>query len=105
MDLKELERKYKGLQKKLHPDLFTRKSEVCSSRVVHLLQIKAEVLQTEIYLGQQRERSYSADQSSHVIQAYHTLVKPLQRARYMVRLPTYTLENHLKPSDDWHAFN
>ncbi|BBN03027.1 molecular chaperone HscB [Marchantia polymorpha subsp. ruderalis] len=60
VDSKELEQRYKSLQKKLHPDLMSSKS--------------------------QKEQGYSADQSSHVIQAYFQLLKPLSRARYLLGL-------------------
>ncbi|KAG0572155.1 hypothetical protein KC19_VG072900 [Ceratodon purpureus] len=59
-DLKVLERKYKQLQKFLHPDLSSRKSK--------------------------REQVYAADQSAQVIKAYYTLLDPLSRAQYMLRL-------------------
>ncbi|KAH9308021.1 hypothetical protein KI387_035932, partial [Taxus chinensis] len=60
VDTKDLEKKYKDWQKKLHPDLFQRKSE--------------------------QEKEYSAQQSAEVIKAYNTLLKPLSRAEYMLQL-------------------
>ncbi|KAJ7570330.1 hypothetical protein O6H91_01G115600 [Diphasiastrum complanatum] len=66
LDLKELEKRYKGLQKKLHPDLFGLKSE--------------------------REREYSAEQSAQVIKAYHTLLPPLSRATYMLHIQGIDVE-------------
>ncbi|KAI4369139.1 hypothetical protein MLD38_017622 [Melastoma candidum] len=59
-DLDALEGKYKEWQKKLHPDLVHSKS--------------------------QRERDYAAEQSARVIEAYHTLSKPLSRAIYILKL-------------------
>lgn len=59
-DPKVLERRYKQLQKFLHPDLSSRKSE--------------------------REQVYAADQSAQVIKAYYTLLDPLSRAQYLLRL-------------------
>ncbi|CAA7394712.1 unnamed protein product [Spirodela intermedia] len=56
----DLEGKYKNWQKKLHPDLVHTKSE--------------------------RERSYAADQSARVIDAFKTLSAPLSRAIYMLQL-------------------
>ncbi|KAL6141613.1 hypothetical protein ACLB2K_059901 [Fragaria x ananassa] len=55
-----LEGKYKDWQKKLHPDL------------VHSISKK--------------EREYAAEQSARVIDAYHTLSKPLARAIYILKL-------------------
>ncbi|GBG93439.1 hypothetical protein CBR_g70174 [Chara braunii] len=60
VDEKELESKYKGLQKRLHPDLFATKSGT--------------------------EKVHSAQQSANVIKAYYTLKRPLSRAVYMVQL-------------------
>lgn len=60
LDLRQLEARYKALQKKLHPDLFATRS--------------------------QEERRFSADQSSRVITAYYTLLRPLPRARYLLEL-------------------
>jgi molecular chaperone HscB len=55
-----LEGKYKDWQKKLHPDLVHSKSE--------------------------REKTYAAEQSGRVIDAYRTLSNPLSRAIYLMRL-------------------
>ncbi|KAJ7975899.1 iron-sulfur cluster co-chaperone protein HscB, mitochondrial [Quillaja saponaria] len=55
-----LEGKYKQWQKKLHPDLVHSKSE--------------------------KERDYAAEQSARVIDAFHTLSKPLSRAIYILKL-------------------
>ncbi|KAH0448517.1 hypothetical protein IEQ34_022317 [Dendrobium chrysotoxum] len=61
-DLKDdnLEGKYKDWQKKLHPDLVHSKSE--------------------------KEKTYAVEQSARVIDAYHTLSKPLSRALYLLQL-------------------
>ncbi|CAI8602329.1 unnamed protein product [Vicia faba] len=56
----DLEGKYKEWQKKLHPDLVHSKS--------------------------QKEKDFAAEQSARVIDAYHTLSKPLSRAIYMLKL-------------------
>lgn len=55
-----LEGKYKDWQKKLHPDLVHSKSE--------------------------KEKAFAAEQSARVIDAYHTLSKPLSRALYLLQL-------------------
>lgn len=60
INISELEKSYKTLQKELHPDKFATKSE--------------------------EEREYSAEQSSHVIGGYYTLLRPLSRARYLLKL-------------------
>ena len=54
----QLEQRYKGAQRELHPDKFGQR---CS-----------------------RERQYSADHSAQVNLAYNTLRFPLSRAVYMV---------------------
>ncbi|XP_073004849.1 iron-sulfur cluster co-chaperone protein HscB homolog [Typha latifolia] len=61
-DIKDdnLEGKYKDWQKKLHPDLVHTKSE--------------------------NEKAFAAEQSARVIDAYHTLRKPLSRALYLLKL-------------------
>lgn len=55
-----LEGKYKDWQKKLHPDLVHSKSE--------------------------KEKAFAAEQSARVIDAFHTLSKPLSRALYLLQL-------------------
>ncbi|GKU91121.1 hypothetical protein SLEP1_g5038 [Rubroshorea leprosula] len=60
IEVDSLEGKYKGWQKKLHPDLVHSKSE--------------------------KERGFAAEQSARVIDAYHTLTKSLSRATYILRL-------------------
>ncbi|CAI7866581.1 unnamed protein product [Closterium sp. NIES-54] len=59
MDLLLLEQRYKQLQKMLHPDLHGGRS--------------------------QEERALSAEQAAHVIDAYYTLLRPLSRAKYLLR--------------------
>ncbi|XP_020585079.1 uncharacterized protein LOC110027824 [Phalaenopsis equestris] len=58
--VENLEWKYKEWQKKLHPDLVHSKSE--------------------------KEKSYAAEQSARVIDAYRTLSNPLSRALYLLKL-------------------
>jgi molecular chaperone HscB len=60
MDLAELDREYKELQKKLHPDKFATKSL--------------------------DEKLLSTNASSAINMAYHTLKDPVSRAEYMVRV-------------------
>lgn len=60
IDLQDLELKYKKLQQKLHPDLYTTK---CG-----------------------REQKYSAHHASEVNLAHATLKHPLARARYLLKL-------------------
>ncbi|CAI5530025.1 unnamed protein product, partial [Closterium sp. Naga37s-1] len=59
IDLSLLEQRYKQLQKMLHPDLHGGRS--------------------------QEERELSAEQAAHVIDAYYTLLRPLSRAKYLLR--------------------
>ncbi|CAI5483103.1 unnamed protein product [Closterium sp. Yama58-4] len=59
IDLSLLEQRYKQLQKMLHPDLHGGRSE--------------------------EERALSAEQAAHVIDAYYTLLRPLSRAKYLLR--------------------
>lgn len=73
VDAKDLERKYKDWQKKLHPDLFQRKSE--------------------------QEREYSAQQSAQVINAYNTLLRPLSRAVYLLQLKGIHVDEEKTVSD------
>ncbi|ERM93662.1 hypothetical protein AMTRI_Chr03g149560 [Amborella trichopoda] len=68
-----LENKYKEWQKKLHPDLVHSKSE--------------------------REKNYAAEQSLRVIEAYHTLSRPLSRAIYLVRLEGVDFDEEKTISD------
>ncbi|GAQ78744.1 DnaJ heat shock family protein [Klebsormidium nitens] len=60
VNLPVIEGKYKALQRKLHPDMYATKQKV--------------------------EQDFSADQSSLVNKAYATLVNPLSRAIYLLRL-------------------
>ncbi|GAB2303133.1 hypothetical protein Dimus_037127 [Dionaea muscipula] len=68
-----LEGKYKGWQKKLHPDLVHSKSE--------------------------RERRYAAEQSARVIDAYRTLSDPLSRAIYLMKLEGIHVDEEQTVSD------
>eukprot|EP00262_Sarcandra_glabra_P005713 TRINITY_DN1749_c0_g1_i2.p1 TRINITY_DN1749_c0_g1~~TRINITY_DN1749_c0_g1_i2.p1 ORF type:complete len:235 (+),score=27.06 TRINITY_DN1749_c0_g1_i2:39-743(+) len=68
-----LEGKYKDWQKKLHPDLVHTKSE--------------------------KERSYAAEQSARVIDAYRTLSKPLSRAMYLLQLEGIHVDEEKTVSD------
>lgn len=68
-----LEGKYKGWQKKLHPDLVHSKSE--------------------------REREYAAEQSARVIDAYRTLSNPLSRAIYVLKLEGVDVDEEQTVSD------
>ncbi|GAB4834145.1 hypothetical protein Ancab_032409 [Ancistrocladus abbreviatus] len=68
-----LEGKYKGWQKKLHPDLVHSKSE--------------------------RERGYAAEQSARVIDAYRTLNNPLSRAIYIMKLQGVHVDEEQTVSD------
>ncbi|KAK2990084.1 hypothetical protein RJ640_000856 [Escallonia rubra] len=63
-----LEGKYKGWQKKLHPDLVHSKS--------------------------QKERDYAAEQSARVIDAYRTLTDPLSRAMYIALFVRVGFDNN-----------
>ncbi|KAL2327329.1 hypothetical protein Fmac_020756 [Flemingia macrophylla] len=68
-----LEGKYKGWQKKLHPDLVHSKS--------------------------QKERDFAADQSARVIDAYRTLSKPLSRGIYLLKLYGVEIDEEQTISD------
>ncbi|OIW20132.1 hypothetical protein TanjilG_01905 [Lupinus angustifolius] len=70
---KNLESKYKGWQKKLHPDLVHSKS--------------------------QKERDFAAEQSARVIDAYRTLSKPLSRGIYMLKLDGVEIDEEQTISD------
>ncbi|XP_069614709.1 iron-sulfur cluster co-chaperone protein HscB isoform X2 [Ranitomeya imitator] len=65
IDVRELQRKYRNLQRLLHPDYFSQKS--------------------------QRERDISAKQSSLVNKAYNTLLSPLSRGIYLLSLHGITI--------------
>lgn len=60
IECRNLEHKYKDWQRKLHPDLVHTKSE--------------------------KEKEFAAEQSARVIDAYHTLSNSLSRAKYLVKL-------------------
>uniref|UniRef100_UPI003D6F539C iron-sulfur cluster co-chaperone protein HscB n=1 Tax=Danio rerio TaxID=7955 RepID=UPI003D6F539C len=66
LDTQKLQQKYVELQRVLHPDNFTQKS--------------------------QKEQEYSEEQSALVNKAYRTLQKPLSRAVYMLELRGVLLE-------------
>ncbi|GMN39600.1 hypothetical protein TIFTF001_008825 [Ficus carica] len=68
-----LQGKYKEWQMKLHPDLVHSKSE--------------------------KEREYAAEQSARVIDAYHTLSKPLSRAIYIMKLEGVNINEEETISD------
>ncbi|KAJ3674556.1 hypothetical protein LUZ60_005172 [Juncus effusus] len=74
-DIKEetLEGIYKDWQKKLHPDLVHSKSE--------------------------KEKSFAAEQSGRVIDAYRTLRKPLSRALYLLKLEGVHVDEEKTVSD------
>ncbi|KAG9487303.1 hypothetical protein GDO78_007259 [Eleutherodactylus coqui] len=65
IDVQDLQRKYRNLQRLLHPDYFSRKS--------------------------QREREISEKQSSLVNKAYNTLLSPLSRGIYLLSLHGITI--------------
>ncbi|KAE8125253.1 hypothetical protein FH972_020084 [Carpinus fangiana] len=73
IEVENLDGKYKDWQKKLHPDLVHSKSE--------------------------EEREYAAEQSARVIDAYHTLSKPLSRAVYILRLQGVDVDEEETLSD------
>ncbi|KAG8455776.1 hypothetical protein GDO86_001824 [Hymenochirus boettgeri] len=66
VDTQELQRKYRNLQRLLHPDYFSQKSE--------------------------HERSVSEKQSTLVNKAYNTLLSPLSRGIYLLSLCGITLK-------------
>lgn len=66
IDLKELAEKYRDLQRILHPDKYSQKSET--------------------------EKDFSIQHSSLVNKAYNTILKPLTRGLYMLRLKEEDLE-------------
>nr|CAD1828092.1 unnamed protein product [Ananas comosus var. bracteatus] len=68
-----LEGKYKDWQKKLHPDLVHTKSE--------------------------DEKAFAAEQSARVIDAYRTLINPLSRALYLLRLEGVQVDEEKTVSD------
>ncbi|XP_029475204.1 iron-sulfur cluster co-chaperone protein HscB isoform X1 [Rhinatrema bivittatum] len=66
IDVQKLQQKFRDLQRSLHPDYFTQKS--------------------------QKEQELSAKQSSLVNKAYRTLLTPLSRGLYMLKLNGIELE-------------
>lgn len=73
LDVDVLTKKYKDLQRILHPDKFSQKSE--------------------------REKFYSAEQSSLVNLAYTSLLKPLSRGLYMLSMHGETLNEGTQCED------
>lgn len=73
LDTELLTKKYKDLQRILHPDKFSQKS--------------------------QREKFYSAEQSSLVNLAYTSLLKPLSRGLYMLSIYGESLNNGTQCED------
>ncbi|CAF1014753.1 unnamed protein product [Adineta steineri] len=67
IDTKQLTRTFRNRMKFLHPDLFSNKSDI--------------------------EKTYSQDQSSLFNNAYKTLLSPLARAHYLLKLENITLED------------
>uniref|UniRef100_A0A8C5LSX6 Iron-sulfur cluster co-chaperone protein HscB n=1 Tax=Leptobrachium leishanense TaxID=445787 RepID=A0A8C5LSX6_9ANUR len=74
VNIKELQKKYRNLQRSLHPDYFSRKSQV--------------------------EREMSEKQSSLVNKAYNTLLSPLKRGIYLLSLSGITLEEGAESGAD-----
>eukprot|EP00057_Strongylocentrotus_purpuratus_P034766 XP_796457.2 PREDICTED: iron-sulfur cluster co-chaperone protein HscB, mitochondrial-like [Strongylocentrotus purpuratus] len=66
MDVQDLTNSFRDLQRLLHPDKFSNKSEI--------------------------EQSYSAAQSSAVNRAYKVLLKPLSRGLYLLELRGFSIE-------------
>lgn len=66
VDIQELQKKYRNLQRSLHPDYFSQKPPI--------------------------ERELSEKQSSLVNKAYNTLLSPLKRGIYLLSLSGITLE-------------
>lgn len=73
MDTKQLTNVYRSLQSQLHPDKFSLKSET--------------------------EQSYSNLQSSIVNEAYHTLLRPLSRGLYLLKILGLSIEEGSTGSD------
>jgi molecular chaperone HscB len=74
IDLEKLEQSFKGIQKKLHPDLFSHAST--------------------------QEQDYSASQSAMANNAYQTLKNPQFRAEYMLKNIFKTdVEDYTLPQD------
>ncbi|CAF0837916.1 unnamed protein product [Rotaria sordida] len=66
IDTKQLTRMFRNTMKFLHPDLSTNKSDI--------------------------EKKYSQDQSALLNEAYKTLLSPLARAHYLLKLENITIE-------------
>ena len=85
VDTKQLTKTFRNKMKFLHPDLFTNKSDV-STYEAHSLSKATFPFRIQI------ERHYSQDQSSLFNEAYRTLLSPLARAHYLLKLENITLE-------------
>lgn len=84
----EIQKKYKELQKLLHPDKFGTKSEV--SAVLIIIDILI-CLSQNIHFFLQKEKQFSETLSSLVNNAYSTLIHPLKRGLYMLKLNDITI--------------
>ena len=73
IDLKELEKRYKTLQKHLHPD--------------------------KLATGCDERRALGELYSTHVNEAYAVLRRPLSRAKYMLEQRGYTIDEHTAMED------
>jgi molecular chaperone HscB len=74
LDTALLEREFYALSRKLHPDLFAR--------------------------ADQREQSWSLEQSSKLNDAYRTLKDPIKRTQYLLQLEGVKLEEQSKSASD-----
>ncbi|KAG4095478.1 Co-chaperone Hsc20 [Neocallimastix lanati (nom. inval.)] len=79
IDLKSLKIKFLKLQQSVHPDNFSTKSD--------------------------KEKQYSELQSSFINKAYHVLLKPLDRALYILEINGYTIEEHNNIKDTQFLMN
>lgn len=85
VNVTEIQKKYKELQKLLHPDKFGTKSEV---RLI-IIDILICLSQNIFFL--QKEKQFSETLSSLVNNAYSTLIHPLKRGLYMLKLNDITI--------------
>ena len=74
LDTSKLEAEFYALSRKLHPDLFGRAEE--------------------------KERSWSLEQSSHLNDAYRTLKDPVKRTEYLLKLEGIELEEQSKQATE-----
>lgn len=113
IDLKILEQRYKHLQRQLHPDKFSMKSEVwlslwmCSLSALQIMMLQSHqpvfalcgffnALENYIFLrlsSLQREKSISEEASSKVNEAYSTLKSPLKHGEYLVSIQSCCLHD------------